>query len=205
MRHFCAVADEKRGLAVLVRGLPECEILPDRDNAIALTLLRTTRVMIPKIKAVDPMQDGTQQLGPQVFEYAVMPFGGAGQIPQVRARAFDYALPMRSAQLGRQNGHLPLESSFLSVSAPFEVSAVKRSQNGESVVVRLWNTSLEQASGVLRTGFDVDQAWLTNLAEERCEPIDVTSRRQIRLAARPRHIMTLELSVARPPQAAHVV
>jgi len=34
--------------------------------------------MTPKLKTVDPMQDGTQQLGPQVFEYAVMPFGGAG-------------------------------------------------------------------------------------------------------------------------------
>jgi len=205
MRHFCAVADEKRGLAVLVRGLPEYEILPDRDNAIALTLLRTTRVMIPKIKTADPMQDGTQQLGPQVFEYALMPFGGAGQIPQVRTRAFDYALPMRSAQLGRQSGHLPLNASLLSVSEPFEVSAVKRSENGQNIVIRLWNTSPQDATGTVQTGFDLDQAWLSNLAEDRIEPIEVTNRRQIKLTARPRQIVTLELSVARRPQAAQVV
>ena len=144
---------------------------------------------------MDPTQTGPQQLGPQAFEYALLPFGGRAQLGGARRAAMDFNLPMRVAQCGRQKGGLPLTHSMLAISPPFELGAIKRVVGGENLVVRIWNTSDAEATGRIELGFDAAGAWLTNLAEERAEELQLETARGLSIEARPRQIMTIELSL----------
>ncbi len=198
MRNFCAVAGEDAGFAIAGRGLPEYEAYNDNDRTLAITLLRTTRVKTPKIKVEDPDQEGTQQLGSQVFEYALMPFSGWPELGTIHRASLDYTLPMRVAQFGKQNaGSLPLHHSEIEVSAPFELSAIKPSERGDTLIVRIWNTSSSEANGMLQAGFDIESALLVSLEEERLEEISIESQSSIFFIAKPRQILTLELSPSR--------
>ena len=193
MRHFCAVATDNEGLAIATRGMPEYEIYDDEARTIALALVRGTRAYTPKVKAVDMTQTGPQQLGPQAFEYTLLPFGGRAQLADVRRAAMDFNLPLRVAQCGRQKGDLPLNHSMLTLSPPFELSAIKRAANGANLIIRIWNTSGTEATGRIELGFDASEAWLTNLAEERGEKLAIEKQRGLSIQARPRQIVTIEL------------
>ncbi len=191
MRHFCTVMDDHGGLAVMTRGLPEYEVYDDEKRTIAVTLLRTSRVKTPKVKSVDMAQQGTQQLGKQVFEYAVLPY--QSDLGSVYRAALDYCLPFRTGQCGRQMGFLPMEMSFLSVPDPFSLTALKRSESGQSVVLRLWNTSEKESEAKIGIGFQVSEVWETNLAEERQKRVPVVKGGGIHLKARSKQVLTLEL------------
>ena len=191
MRHFCAVSSDELGLAVMTRGLPEYEVYDDLNRTIAVTLLRTSRVKTPKLKAVDQAQQGTQQLGKQVFEYAVRPFRSG--LEEVYRAALDYCIPLRAGQSGRQKGSLPMEMSFLSVPSPFSLTALKRSESGQSLILRVWNTSARECGAEIVFGFPVREVWETNLAEERKDKIQLSDNMRVCLRAHPRQILTLEL------------
>jgi mannosylglycerate hydrolase len=201
MRHFCAVACAHAGLAIATRGLPEYEVYDDPARTIAVTLLRTTMVHTPKLKECDPSQENTQQLGRQVFEYGIIPFGGPHEIAKVLGLALDFNLPLRAAQSGKQFGSLPLEASMLTVEPPLELSAVKRAENQINLLVRLWNTSLEEIEGRIHFGFPARRAWRTNLEEQRLEELAVREGTTLCFPARPRQIITIELEAADAPAA----
>jgi len=198
MRHLCAVATQDEGFGVAVRGLPEYEVYDDERRTLGLTLLRTTRVQTPKIKVEDRDQEGTQQLGPQSFEYALIPFQGWPDLERAYRSALDFALPMRVAQFGKGNGALPLRHSEVEATPPFELSAIKLSENGETLIIRIWNASEEDSPGKLTFGFDIHQAWLVSMDENRLEELTVHSSRTVDLSGKPRQVLTIELAAKGP-------
>jgi hypothetical protein len=193
LRTFCAVATEDEGFALAVKGLPEFEVYQDEEKTLALTLLRGSRVRIPKIKTADPAQEGTQQLGPQVFEYAVLPFTGWKDLESVHREALNYSHPFHVCQFGKQAGTLPTRYSHLEVAPPFELSAVKRSERGESLVVRVWNTSKAPAKGTLTFGFSVEKAWLVDLQEVRLELVGTGKANVLEFHSEPHEILSFEV------------
>ncbi len=152
MKSFVSISDTERkhGLTLMARGLPEYEILPateERGAAIALTLLRSVGWL-----SRDDMKTrrghagpgiatpGAQVQGEHFFHYALMPHKGdwlsAGA--QQLAHAFNH--PLTGVTSLNQEGALPSEDSFVEI-APSTValSTIKRSEDGQAVIVRLWN------------------------------------------------------------------
>jgi alpha-mannosidase len=154
MKTFVSISDPERqnGLTLMGRGLPEYEILPatsERGAAIALTLLRcvgwlsrddmTTRQGHAGPGIATP---GAQMQGEYYFHYALMPHRGdwlkAGA--QQQAHAFNH--PLTGLAAASHEGDLPSKESFMKLlPRSVALSTIKRSEDGQAVIIRLWNPS----------------------------------------------------------------
>ena len=171
---FVNVQGEGRGLTVINQGLPECEVMRPADAIIALTLLRCCQWLStadlstrdsgagPEIPTPD-----AQCLGKHTFSYAVLPHAGDWQEAKVWRQAHQHNVPLRAMLTSVHPGKLPAEQSFLSVSPEnLVISAIKKSDRDESVIVRVYNTTAEEVRAELRTSLPIKSATLANLNEE---------------------------------------
>lgn len=151
-QRFVDVADGERGLAVLNRGLPEYEVLPDphgAGSAVALTLLRAVGWLSRDDLATRRGHAGpplatpeAQGLGPHIFEYALAPHPGDWRAEDALAlrEAQAFEAPLRAVTTSQHAGPLGARWSFVYVTpAPIVVSAVKRAEHEDALVVRLYN------------------------------------------------------------------
>ncbi|MBQ7574236.1 MAG: hypothetical protein IJT23_08250 [Clostridia bacterium] len=144
MRTFAAVTDGKDGFSVMPKGLFEYEVFD--DSTMALTLIRACRIKlaVSEEKVTELQDEGVQCPGKQVFEYA-MHFG-KGEINELPNCAAQIFANVKCAVCGRGKGTLPLENSMFEIeNKNVHVTAVKRADNGNGIIVRMYNpTDTEQ-------------------------------------------------------------
>ncbi len=147
------------GLALTNVGLHEYEAYRSADGtgtAVALTLLRCVDWL-----SRDDLSTRRGGAGPQMpvpeaqcpgkhtFAYSLLPYSGAWQ--DVVAEARQAHLPLRALTASQASGPLPSRASFLSVDAPgVQVSALKGAEDGNGIVLRLFNVGDGPASGTLQ-------------------------------------------------------
>jgi alpha-mannosidase len=158
-RLFTDVSNGNRGLMVANKGLYECQAIPLRNGTveIALTLLRCVGWLSQKNLPRRPRDAGPyietpegQQLGEHVFEYSIIPHEGNWNI--AKALAYGFNLPMRSMATSCHEGTLPLNCSMVETSTDdFMISAVKRSEDGKSLLIRGYNPGGKDIIGKLKT------------------------------------------------------
>ena len=69
---------------------------------------------------------------------------------------------------------LPVTNSLFESENNLVVSAIKKSEDGEGYIIRLFNAKDHQDIGdKLTFNFDISEAYYTNLKEEKIEQIDV--------------------------------
>jgi alpha-mannosidase len=178
---YSLVQDGRRGLAILNRGLPE--VAPLRGEAggtgIALTLLRAVGwlsrddVATRRHRAAGPMlaTPEAQCLGDQRFRYAVLPFAGDDVTADVMGSSRAYRTPVLAIQ-GVEDEAIPGAGSFLKKSTTRTcISAVKKHQTRDSLIVRVFNLTSAPVHESLVLGKEVRAAWLVSLLEERLERV----------------------------------
>jgi mannosylglycerate hydrolase len=198
MQHFVDVHDGKRGLALLNKGLTEYELRADEASTLYLTLFRAMGNMIVTWwEAVGqfPDQDGSQLQRELRFEYALYPHAGDWAGGGVYRQADAFASSPAAYQVSRHaSGRLPRRTGFLEVEPEnLELSALKRAEERESLVLRLYNPTRESLSGSIRTGFPIRRAWETNLNEVRLRELGVGSDGRLVLEVPAGRILSIEL------------
>jgi len=188
-RAFVDVSDGERGVMLANRGLPEYEVLRDEDGAkIALTLLRCIGWL-----SRDDMHCRRGHAGPaeavpeaqcpgrHVFRYSLIPH--TGDYRQAYALAYSFQTNLRATATSAHPGPLVLSKaegpvlskaeglpgtlSFVTVEpATLEISAVKKPEEGEGLIVRCWNVGSEPVEGTIRLWRPFRRALRVNLAEE---------------------------------------
>ena len=146
MNSFVDISDGKQGVALLNTGLKAYEAADDECNTMCLSLLRSFPL---RICVTSDMQDysgwdkGSQCIGKNTFRYAFMPHSGDWEEGKVWTAADNFNLTFSAAQLApTDHGKNALEHSFIELSDDtLSVSAVKRSEDGEGWIVRLFNPS----------------------------------------------------------------
>jgi len=143
LRTFVDLSDGKQGLAILTQGNFEYEVFEDQQRTLAITLFRALRVNFMKERVWEP---GIECQGLQTFEYAILPHTGDWQTAGLLNRSADYAVPVRCALTGRGKAHLSHEASLFALKNPnLHVTCVKQAENGQGLIVRLFNpTETEQ-------------------------------------------------------------
>ncbi|MGW6307338.1 alpha-mannosidase [Streptomyces niveus] len=146
------------------------------DTTVRLTLLRAPH-------SPDPETD----LGTHTFRYALVP--GAGVTDAVR-EGLALNLPLRVAVA-------PPTAPLVSIDHPaITVESVKLAEDRSGdVVVRLYESAGNRASAMLRTGFPVVQAHVTDLLERPLHEAG-TGAAGLRVALRPFQILTLRFTPA---------
>ena len=197
------VSEADHGLALLVRGLPEIEPSRTEDGVeLGLTLLRSvgwlSRDDFPtrRHQNAGPTvpTPAAQCPGPQSFRYALLPVSGADGTSAVLDWNARWRTPtpvVQGVEAGSARG-----GSLLSLDAgATRISAVKRHEDRDSLVVRLWNPDAIEDEQRLRFGTAIHGAWTTNLLEERETELSSggASGRHLDLRLGPHEILTIEI------------
>ncbi len=195
---FMGLNDGTRGLAVLVDGLPEGEAIDDRERRIAVTLLRTLAQVNLDYAIPPPKREGLQCLGIHTFRYAVYPHAGDWEAAAAPRVAQQFATPLRAMQSGRNEGAWPLRQCLVQLGdGPLVFSGIKRSENGRSMIVRVFNPTTKTARGTLETLWPVIAAHELTLEEKRLGALAVKRGNQIALRVGPKKIYTVELKLGK--------
>ncbi|MGY4707909.1 alpha-mannosidase [Candidatus Bipolaricaulota sp. J31] len=199
-KSFVAVEDGKKGVAIFNRGLPEYEVAP--DGTIYLTLLRCVGwlsrgdLLTRRGHAGPPYPTPEAQCpGTHRFEYAIHTYSGTWEEARVWEAAHAYVLPpLAAVPRTSPRGALPHEASFLLVDAPGVVmSAFKWAEDGEGVIVRLYNPTRHPRGGELRTFWPLLRAIECRLDETPLGEAELSGPRALRLHLAPGEIKTYRL------------
>jgi len=209
MQHFCALEERKSGLAILTQGLYEYEARREgKGTSLILTLMRAVGWLSRKDLATRPNHAGpafptpeAQCQGQHVFHYAVMPYAGNWEKANLPMWAQRYRVPLleKVCRGASSTGSaLPAEFSLLRVEPDsLIITAVKKCDNRDTVLVRLYNASSQRVRGKLHWGLSVSHAWKVNLLEERLEEVTVFSNSRVDLDCPSWRITTVELEMSK--------
>jgi mannosylglycerate hydrolase len=196
---FVSVDDGTHGLTIANRGLPEYEVLDAPDGAeIAVTLLRCvgwlSRADISSRRGGAGPQlrtPGAQMHGRHEFAYSIIPHTGDWASAGAHVAAVQHLRPMRARWNRHGIGDIDYAGSLLLVESPaFAVSAIKRAEDGDGIIVRLYNTLDEEADTTVDVPTARGKVSIVNLNEEHI----ADQRRDedgVGITARPNEIVTL--------------
>ena len=194
---FVDLNDGNKGLTIINSGLPEYEVLKNQDKAIAVTLLRCNRVSGNVKNSTALEQPLAQCPGHQEFKYAIYPHAGEWGHDSFE-QAYTFNVPMKAAQVRKPQGNLPKEMSFIQIEpSSLVLSAVKQSEKGDSVIIRLWNPSETAVTGKVSCCKRITGAGLVNFEEEEYEKLEIDSDSSVMITAGKKKIITLELRIER--------
>jgi len=193
---FVDLSDGEVGMAIINDGLRSFEAIDKPERAVAITLVRGFVFrQSPVIDRWDVYPEMTlaQSLGEHEFRYAIYPHAGRWDQAAVQREAELYSLPLEVAQAGKHGGDLPKELSLLSVEPQaVALSALKRAEDRETLVVRIYNPTGEDVTAVLTAYKPIASAALLNLNEEAQEPLSPKGNK-LSLPLKAKKIATVEL------------
>lgn len=150
LRTFAAVTDGEDGFAVMPKGLFEYEVFD--DSVMALTLIRACRIKlaVSEEKQTELDDEGVQCPGKHTYEYA-MHFDAANYT-ELANKAADIFAGVKCAAVGRGKGNLPRENSLFEIdNKNVHVTAVKRAEDGNGVIVRFYNACESEQTVTVKT------------------------------------------------------
>lgn len=215
---FASLSNGERGLTVINRGLPEFSA--NEDGVLSLTVLRAVGWLsredfLTRVGGAGPTTatPEAQMLGPVVAEYSLLPHRGTWSGADAWRAAHEFNAPLHASPRVSQvhpirNRHrdlgdsLPPSGQLLNVEGRVLVTAVKRAEDGEALIVRFVNQTPEAQDVTVRLnaelmGAEVTGAERVNLREETLAPLDLADG-AVHLSARPWEIVTLALAVRLP-------
>lgn len=208
---FVSVTDGTRGLTVINRGLPEFSVSEDGD--VALTVLRAVGWLsredfLTRVGGAGPTigTPDAQMLHEVSAEYSLVPHAGSWADASTWRDAHDFNAPLhaqtRTSQIvPLRNRHrtdtprsLPPTGQFVNVQGDVLVTAVKRAETGNALIVRFVNTTPREQPVTVETRARVTAARRVNLREEGTHDLPLADGRA-ELTARAWEIVTLAFEV----------
>ena len=171
--------------------LNDCKYGHDiQDNVMRLTLLRGPTVPDPKA-----------DLGQHTFTYSLLPHAGSwDELTISQAYALNDQIILWQAERRERrvkvSAHpsLPLAPGpFVTVDRPnVVIETVKQAEDGQGLIVRLYENQRQRGEFTLTTGFPLAGAWRTDLLEGNQERLE-TDDNSLRHPIKPYQIVTLRL------------
>lgn len=174
-----------------VSVLNDCKYGHDiRDNVMRISLLRSPT-----------MPDPEADQGEQRFSYSLLPHAGSwGEFTIAAAYALNDPLIVAGGlgsrgarEQGSKESPISNLQSLVSVDQPNTViETVKQAENGDGVIVRFYESLRQRGEITLTAGFDLAEAWHTNLLEDN-ETELAPDGDSVSLFVKPFEIVTLRL------------
>ncbi|MFW2480866.1 MAG: alpha-mannosidase [Lentimonas sp.] len=194
---FCSVNDGEKGLSVLNNCLTEFQLLEDDRHTLALTLLRAIRNRIcteSRVSSEYPEKLGSQMLKTVDYEYAIYPHKGDWVEGEVYAESDKLNAKLEATQISKNpKGDLPSVASHYAIdNEALVLSAVKKSEDRESIILRFFNPTSETQDTTIQIGLPVTEAWKSSLNEVRGEALAFENGK-LQLSVPKGKIITIEL------------
>lgn len=202
MLRFSGVTEGQRNLAIISGGLKEYEALDDADRTFALTVLRAFENNICTSGDFDlEHRPGNlaQGIGQHEYSYKIYPGRTGDHFENLFSEADALHAPMVVAETKARSGNQPMEKSHISLdNKKLALSCVKKASRGESLIIRLFNTTTETQHGKLVFAAPVRGAVLRNLNEEEVFGDVKLENDAVFISAEPKKIITLSVDLAYP-------
>lgn len=140
-----------------------------------------------------------QCLGKHRFRYSVYPYHGTWFSAKVHQQAYQHNVPCRAVQHAAKKGWLNPNLSFVSVEPDnLVISAVKKADNENAMVIRLYNLIANETEGKVKLFRPIARAEVTYLSEKTWEAnlqdsLKMESEYSILVRLKGFQIMTLKL------------
>ncbi len=185
------------GFAMIGLGLREYELSPHGD--LSLTLLRAfgwvgapepltiidgagPRIRTPEAQLLDTTID---------VRAALMPHGAGADLWRLSQ---EWQHPCRAYPQSRHAGDQPLVATWLSVPAGLHVSALKEAEDGEGVILRLFNPGIASCGGRVHLGQPVHAAALVRLDESWLADLDLAADGSAAIQVSPKALASIRWS-----------
>ncbi|MBN2497683.1 MAG: hypothetical protein JXR96_24025 [Deltaproteobacteria bacterium] len=205
-QRFLCLRDARGGLAVLNRGLAEYEVYAEGARKVAaLTLLRAVGHLSRDDLVTRPFHagpfiatPGAQCPGPHVFHYALLPCGGGDEIDPLllrEARSFCEPPLLLRLEGPAGAGELRAETSFVALEPDcLELSAVKRAERLDGLIVRFFNPTARTVKAGLRFWRRFESIERVRLDESDVEGgLLARGKDRVEIDCGPKKIVTLKL------------
>ncbi|MFD2922387.1 mannosylglycerate hydrolase [Halobacillus naozhouensis] len=186
MLNYVGISNEERGMSVLTNSTREYEIVGEHYDTIALTLFRSIghlgkanmlrRPGRPSgIKLPTP---DSQMIGKLKLEFAILPHKGSTLKANIAKMAKEYMtpvhtynkIPYNAMKLNDSGLQTPLTYQLLKEeSGGVVLSALKKSEQNDSLILRVFNPSDQTTEVSYCIEGSVKQAYRTNLNEDQQE------------------------------------
>ncbi|WP_219417375.1 alpha-mannosidase [Pseudonocardia nigra] len=199
LRRFVATEDGRRGLQILTEGLHEYAC--DATGTVDVTVLRSVGWLATTGHPLRPHKIGpelatpaAQCPGTHTFRVGLRPYAPEPGFGHLYRAAERFAVPLLAVAVqGEAPGPVREAAAGLAVEpADVVLSAVKTAEDGEGIVVRVFNSAVADRTAVLRPGFAVQGAWACDLEENRVAPLPFDDG-AVRLPLRGDEIATVRL------------
>jgi hypothetical protein len=194
--------DIKRGLAVIAGGVHEFGVPDTEERPIALTLLRAVGYLGA---GRDPMTINggagphiptpeAQLLQKFTYNVALRPHSAPWDAAEIWRDAEEFLLPMKAiTEKPSEDGTRKPSDSFLSIEgANVVLSAVKGSEDGEGVVVRVHNPSERDSAASIKFNTVPNAAFRTNAREDAVETLTILRDGSFRVDVPAKKIVTVK-------------
>ena len=162
---FVDCCDGKYGVALVNKGTAGYWVEGGKLEMVLLRALSDYKGYYAPLAA----EEGTHE-----FEYSLYPHPGGGTSFDVVKVAHGFNNPILVVGTDEHPGELGRRSSFVSVAPEeFEVTVVKKAEDGDGIVLRGWETTGKDAQVTMEFSRPIGEAWLVNLAEGRISPLRV--------------------------------
>ncbi|RXZ82039.1 alpha-mannosidase [Paenibacillaceae bacterium] len=130
------------------------------------------------------------------FTYSLYPHQGDHVQAEVYKRGYELNVPLQVIPVSRAGADnlIAEQKSFLQLDhANVMVETVKKAEDDEDIIIRLYETAGTHLNTALDIGFQVEAVWLTDLMEQRLESVQAVDGK-VQLAFTPFEIKTLRLT-----------
>jgi alpha-mannosidase len=187
-------SDGEKGLTVIHHGIPENVI---KDGGIYLTLLRSVSMLSSNGKAgpAVPVPDA-REMKKYTFRYAIYPHGGDWRDAESYKHALEFNIDLDAMQLPK-GMKMPLKRSFLKIEPTSVIlSALKRAEDGDGVILRFYETKGEKADAEITLFKAPTEVRVVNMLEEEDAELAKAVKqdgKSLTLLVNPFEIVTLKL------------
>lgn len=154
------------------------------DNTIDLNLLRSSE--FPGVNA---------DYGTHNFTYSIYPHKGDHVTGQVAKEAYELNIPLNSIAGTKNNIELPHEKAFIQIdNENVIIEAIKKAEDDNSLVIRLYENSNSTSNAKIHFGFDVKSVQLVDIMEENPENVSIDEG-NVNIMFKPFEIQTLKVEI----------
>ncbi|HHV44048.1 MAG TPA: alpha-mannosidase [Firmicutes bacterium] len=152
------------------------------EGVLRLNLLRSS---------YDP--DPVTEQGRHRIRFALYPYAGSFDPARVTRMAYDFNLPLAAEKTDVHGGSFSKVYSFLSLEPEnVMISALKLAEDGQGVVLRLYETAGVAGDARIQLAFPVQEAYLCDFFERKGASLDVEDN-QVRVPLKAHEVVTIYL------------
>lgn len=183
MLSWCSIEDESYGFAVIS---PYKHGVSIKFNEIGLSLIKSP--VLP-----NPLSDA----GHLIIKFSILPYTSSWSTSKIFVEAKKVRDPLYVfVNNDGTSRYEQIEDSFLEVEPDnIVVETIKKSSNGNNIVVRLYESANKYGLLNIKPKFEISKAWRTNILEDQIRELAVENN-EIKYVFRPYELITIMIKQA---------